>query len=105
MEILCQEGSQFRLRSPAWRKKHLGNEGESLLGTSPKVGSARLAGSVVDHLAVDLDVDEHDHQRALEDLRRDLGDPHTLGDKWRFWRARRRLWREKVVLPARSARW
>jgi hypothetical protein len=46
-----------------------------------------------------------EYQRAVEGLRRDLGDPQTLGDKWRFWRARRRLWREKVVLPARSARW
>ena len=46
-----------------------------------------------------------EYQRAVEELRRDLGDPQTLGDKWRFWRARRRLWREKVVLPARSARW
>jgi hypothetical protein len=48
-------------------------------------------------------VDEY--QRAVEDLRRDLGDPQTLGEKWRFWRARRRLWKEKVVLPARSAKW
>ena len=46
-----------------------------------------------------------EYQRAVEELRRDLGDPQTLSDKWRFWRARRRLWREKVVLPARSARW
>jgi hypothetical protein len=46
-----------------------------------------------------------EYQRAVEDLRRDLGDRKTRGDKWRFWRARRRLWREKVVLPARSARW
>src|SRR4029453_15074849 len=44
-------------------------------------------------------VDEY--QRAVEDLRRDLGDPQTLGEKWRFWRARRRLWKENVVLPAR----
>jgi hypothetical protein len=46
-----------------------------------------------------------EYQRAVEDLRRDLGDLETLGDKVRFWRARRRLWREKVVLPTRSARW
>jgi len=46
-----------------------------------------------------------EYQRPVEDLRRDLGDLETLGDKWRFWRARRGLWREKVVLPARSARW
>jgi hypothetical protein len=46
-----------------------------------------------------------EYQRAVEDLGRDLGDPQTLHDKWRFWRARRRLWREKVVLPARSANW
>lgn len=46
-----------------------------------------------------------EYQRAVEDLRRDLGDPQTLRDKWRFWRARRRLWREKVALPTRSARW
>jgi len=46
-----------------------------------------------------------EYQRALEDLRRDLGDPQTLRDKWQFLRARRRLWREKVVRPARSARW
>jgi hypothetical protein len=48
-------------------------------------------------------VDEY--QRAVEDLRRDVGDPQSLGEKWRFWRARRRLWKEKVVLPARSAKW
>jgi hypothetical protein len=46
-----------------------------------------------------------EYQRAVEDLRRDLGDPQTLGEKWRFRRARRRLWREKVVLPTRSAKW
>ena len=37
-----------------------------------------------------------EYQRAVEELRRDLGEPQTLRDKWRFWRARRRLWREKV---------
>jgi hypothetical protein len=46
-----------------------------------------------------------EYQRAVEDLRRDLGDLETLGDRWRFWRARRRLWREKVALPGRSALW
>jgi hypothetical protein len=40
-------------------------------------------------------VDEY--QRAVEYLRRDVGDPQSLGEKWRFWRARRRLWKEKVV--------
>jgi hypothetical protein len=27
-----------------------------------------------------------EYQRAVEELRRDLGDPQILGDKWRFWR-------------------
>jgi hypothetical protein len=36
-----------------------------------------------------------EYQRAVEELRRDLGDPQTLSDKWRFWRARRRLWRRR----------
>jgi hypothetical protein len=48
------------------------------------------------------DAVEQQYQRAVEDLRREVGDPETLRDRWRFWRARRRLWREKVVLPARS---
>jgi hypothetical protein len=48
---------------------------------------------------------EQQYRRAVEDLRREVGDPKTLADQWRFWRARRRLWREKVVLPIRSGNW
>jgi hypothetical protein len=48
---------------------------------------------------------EQEYQRALEQLRRELGDPKTLRERWAFWRVRRRLWREKVIRPSRSASW
>jgi hypothetical protein len=48
---------------------------------------------------------EQEFQRAVEDLRREVGDPKSLRDRWRFWRARRRLYMEKVVHPTRSANW
>jgi hypothetical protein len=49
---------------------------------------------------------EQEYRRAVEDLRREVGDPKTLRDRWPFWRARRRrLWRDKVVRPSRSANW
>lgn len=48
---------------------------------------------------------EKEYEAALELLRREMGEPRTLGQKWRFWRRRRRLWRETVVLPRRSANW
>jgi hypothetical protein len=48
---------------------------------------------------------EQEFQRAVEDLRREVGDPKSLRDRWRFWRARRPLYMEKVVHPTRSANW
>jgi hypothetical protein len=48
---------------------------------------------------------EQEYQRAVEDLRGEVGDPRTLRERWTFWRARRRLWREKVIRPSRSANW
>src|SRR6266508_1783830 len=32
---------------------------------------------------------EQQYQRAVEDLRREVGHPKKLRDRWRFWRARR----------------
>jgi hypothetical protein len=43
------------------------------------------------------------YEAAVERLRREMGDPRTLREKWRFWRRRRRLWKEMVVRPRRTA--
>jgi len=48
---------------------------------------------------------QQEYEAAVENLRREASDPRTLRDKWRFWGARRRLWKYKVVRPGRSASW
>jgi hypothetical protein len=48
---------------------------------------------------------EQEYNAAVERLRREVGDPRTLADKWRFWRSRRRLWKKMVGKPRRSADW
>jgi len=48
---------------------------------------------------------KQEYQRAVDDLKREVGDPTTLRDRWRFWTTRRRIYREKVIRPTRSANW
>jgi hypothetical protein len=46
-----------------------------------------------------------DFEAAVDHLRQEKGDPQSLRERWRFWRSRRRLWRDLVARPRRSARW
>lgn len=63
--------------------------------------SARGSSGFVDPLAAL----EQEYHAAVERLRREVGVPRTLGDRWRFWRSRRRLWQDVVIKPRRSADW
>jgi hypothetical protein len=46
-----------------------------------------------------------EYEVALDQLRREMGTPSNLRERWRFWRARRNLWNELVERPSRSANW
>jgi hypothetical protein len=46
-----------------------------------------------------------EYESAVDRLRHEMGTPATLRERWRFWRAKRRLWRDLVDRPSRSARW
>jgi hypothetical protein len=48
---------------------------------------------------------ERDYETAVDRLRQEKGDPKTLRERWRFWRSRRRLWRDLVARPRKSAHW
>jgi hypothetical protein len=46
-----------------------------------------------------------EYEEAVVKLRRDAGDLRTVRGRWRCWRARRRLYRELVDRPRRTASW
>jgi hypothetical protein len=48
---------------------------------------------------------QRDYEAAVEALREELGEPNTFIERWHFWRRKRRLRRDLVVRPLRSANW
>jgi hypothetical protein len=48
---------------------------------------------------------ERQYREAVERLRREIGEPPTRRERWRFLWARYQLWQELVERPRRSANW
>ena len=48
---------------------------------------------------------KRDYEAAVAQLRSEMGNPNSISQRWRFWRARRKLYLNMVVRPARSANW
>jgi hypothetical protein len=48
---------------------------------------------------------QKEYQAAVEQLRREVGEPTTFMERWRYWRRKRQLWRDLVARPRRSAHW
>jgi len=48
---------------------------------------------------------KREYEEAVVKLRRDADDLRTVRGRWRYWRARRRLYRELVDWPRRTASW
>jgi hypothetical protein len=47
----------------------------------------------------------HSYEDAVNHLREEMGTPRNFVERWRFSRARRRLWAELVDAPLRTAKW